>query len=309
MRAAVIAKSGLQYRADYPLPEIKPGWARIKVRLAGICRTDIELLRGYKAFEGVPGHEFVGVVDDCENASRIGKRVVGEINVACGHCDSCLRGIGRHCLNRLTLGLIRLDGCMAEYCMLPMENLFPVPPDMPDEHAVLTEPLSAACEILEQLPLAGHEKVIVLGDGRLGILCAWVLSTVVANVTLVGHHPDKLDRARWRDIKTVFETDGAGCLADVVIEATGSAQGLALAMSLCRPRGTIVLKSTIATPWEVNLSTLVVNEQDNAGVPLRQVRRRSCHDAEPSRYAPGQAHHGTLSPGPGCRRLHGGART
>lgn len=265
MRAAVFEKD-LRYMTDYPVPEAKPGWARIKVSLAGICRTDTEIMKGYMGFRGVLGHEFVGRVESCGDASWLGQRVVGEINAACGHCSWCIQGLGRHCPNRTTLGIDRLDGCMAEFCILPIENLFRVPPDISDEHAVLTEPLAAACEILEQLPpLSGKEKIVVLGDGRLGILCAWVLSTVTADVTIVGHHRDKLDLARWQGIKTAREGEEVPSGADIVVEATGSGQGIVRAMSLCRPRGTIVLKSTIAIQGEVNLSPIVVHEQTILG--------------------------------------------
>ena len=248
-----------------PFPPLRPGWAKIKVRLAGICKTDMEILKGYKDFRGVPGHEFVGVVEACTDTRWIGKRVVGEINAACGNCCWCQRGLQRHCPDRLTLGIDGLDGCMAEYCQLPPENLLAVPDDLSDERACLIEPLAAACEILEQRPVENRERVIVLGDGKLGILCAWVLSTVSADVTLIGHSAKKLDIARWRGIKTLLSQDKATSQADLVVEATGSVSGVAEAMSLCRPRGTIVLKSTMAMPQSINLTSLVVNEQTLLG--------------------------------------------
>jgi len=257
---AVVFDHDFRFVTDYPIPEIKPGWAKIKVRLAGICKTDMEIIKGYMGFKGVLGHEFVGIVDDCDHADWAGQRVVGEINAACGRCDWCARGLGRHCPNRTTLGIDHLDGCMAEYCLLPVANLFPVPPDISDERAVLVEPLSAACEILEQLPLTGTEKVIILGDGRLGILCAWVLATVAPDVTIVGRHPEKLALARWRGIQTSLKGEGITSGADIVVEATGSGQGLTTAMSLCRPRGTIVLKSTVAIQEDINLAPIVIHE-------------------------------------------------
>ncbi|MDD5167595.1 MAG: alcohol dehydrogenase catalytic domain-containing protein [Syntrophales bacterium] len=264
MKAAIF-DGELKYVTDYPTPEAKPGWARIKVGLAGICKTDMEIMKGYKGFKGVLGHEFVGVVDRCGNTSWEGQRVVGEINAACGLCAWCAEGLGRHCPDRTTLGIADLDGCMAEYCVLPEENLFIVPPEISDERAVFVEPLSAACEILEQVSLRGKERVIVLGDGRLGILCAWVLATMVPDVTIVGHHPEKLAPARWQGIKTSVNADGVAPGADIVVEATGSGQGIAMAMSLCRPRGTIVLKSTVAGQGDLNLAPVVVNEQTIIG--------------------------------------------
>ncbi|MDQ5986890.1 MAG: Starvation-sensing protein RspB [Syntrophus sp. SKADARSKE-3] len=259
MKAAVFDQH-LRYVEDYPLPDMKPGWVRIKVRLAGICKTDMEIMKGYKGFHGVLGHEFVGIVDCCEDAAWLGKRVVGEINAACGRCSWCRQELGRHCPDRTTLGIDNLDGCMAEYCILPKENLRIIDESITDERAVLTEPLSAACEILEQHPMAGTERVVVIGDGRLGILCAWALATVLPNVTLIGHHEEKLNAARWRDIKTVLNGEGVKSGADIVVEATGTGHGIVEAMSLCRPRGTIVLKSTVVHQGDVNLSPVVINE-------------------------------------------------
>ena len=257
---AAVFDDGLKFVRDYPLADPPGGWARIKVVMAGICKTDLEIMKGYKGFRGVLGHEFVGVVEKCDDPAWIGKRVVGEINVACGHCRWCAQGLGRHCSERRTLGMINHDGCMAEYCILPTENLLMVPEDLPDDGAVLMEPLSAACEILEQLPLDGSERIVVLGDGRIGILCAWVLSTAASDVTLVGRHREKLGLADWRGVKTSLWTDAIEKEADIVVDATGSGQGIATAISLCRPRGTIVLKSTVALQGDVNLAPVVVNE-------------------------------------------------
>jgi alcohol dehydrogenase len=259
MEAAVFDGT-LGYRRGYPRPELKPGWAVIRVLLAGICQTDLEIMKGYLGFTGILGHEFVGVVDWCEDPAWVGKRVVGEINAACGNCLWCRAGLGRHCPGRVTLGISGLDGCMATFCTLPTANLQVVPDAIPDERAVLTEPLSAACEILEQLPIRGDERIVVLGDGRLGILCAWALATIAPDVTVVGHHPEKLERARWRGIRTVLGNARIEPEADIVVEATGSGQGIVAAISLCRPRGTIVLKSTVALPSEVNLSPVVIHE-------------------------------------------------
>jgi alcohol dehydrogenase len=257
---AAVFDGGLKFVRDYPIADPRPGWARIKVLVAGICKTDMEIMKGYMGFKGVLGHEFVGFVDRCDDPAWIGKRVVGEINAACGHCRWCAKGLGRHCPERTTLGIVSHDGCMAEYCILPTENLLIVPDDLPNERAVLMEPLSAACEILEQLPMHGDERVVVLGDGRLGILCAWVISTVASDVTIVGRHHQKLCLADWHGIKRCLWTDDIETGADIVVEATGSGQGIVTAISLCRPRGTIVLKSTVAVQGNVSLSHVVINE-------------------------------------------------
>jgi alcohol dehydrogenase len=262
---AAVYDGALKLVKDYHVPEPKPGWARIRVKTAGICKTDLEILKGYMGFKGVLGHEFVGKVESCAEESLVGKRVVGEINAACGRCPACAAGLGRHCPNRTTLGILNHDGCFAEFCLLPTANLHFIPPDISDDRAVFTEPLSAACEILEQRPVWKEERVVVLGDGRLGALCAWVLSTASSDVTIVGHHPEKLKSAKWRNLKTSANADEIAPGADVVVEATGSGAGLATAMSLCRPRGTIVLKSTVALQGDVNLAPLVINEQTLLG--------------------------------------------
>lgn len=264
MRAAVFDDK-LRFIPDYPVPKPKPGWALIRVLTAGICKTDIELMKGYKEFHGILGHEFIGVVEQCDDAYLKHKRVAGEINVGCGQCEWCANGLGRHCPNRTVLGILDLDGCMADYCMLPVTNLHEIPDSVPDQRAVFIEPLSAACEILEQVTFKGSERVIVLGDGRLGILCAWALTTAVADITLVGHHPEKLNLAKWRHLKTAHGSDGVEAGADIVVEATGSGEGITEAMSICRPLGAIVLKSTVAFQGKLNLSPLVVNEQKLVG--------------------------------------------
>lgn len=257
---AVVYDGELAVREDCPVPDFAPGWARIRVSKAGICQTDLEILKGYMGFSGVLGHEFVGTVDACGDSSWIGKRVVGDINAACGECAWCAAGLGRHCPSRTTLGIDRLDGCMADFCVLPVRNLLEVPSVISDNRAAFTEPLAAACEILEQLTIDPSQRVVVLGDGRLGILCAWVLTTTGADVTLLGHHPDKLSTAAWRHLRCVTHPDDIGDRVDVVVDATGSIQGLKDAMQLCRPRGTIVLKSTVASKDPVNLAPLVIDE-------------------------------------------------
>lgn len=262
---AIVFDGKLKFIKNHPKPEISPGWALVRVHMAGICKTDLEITQGYMGFTGILGHEFVGTVEQCEDSWWTGKRVVGEINAACGKCDMCDIGLGRHCPNRSTLGILNLNGCMADYCTLPIANLREVPSEISNERAVFTEPLSAACEILEQLKPERWERAIVLGDGRLGILCSWVLSTALSDVTLVGHHPKKLKLAKWRHLKTASKIDKIESGADIVVEATGSPDGINQAIELCRPRGTIVLKSTIAAHSKLNLAPIVINELSLVG--------------------------------------------
>jgi len=249
---ALVCDGRVRLVVDRPEPEPRPGWAVVDVRLAGVCRTDLEVARGYMGFRGVMGHEFVGVAD--------GRRVVGEINAACGICDWCGRGLGRHCPNRVTLGIDRLDGTLAERCLLPSANLHGIPDDVTDDEAVFMEPLAAAHEILEQVALPERARCVVMGDGKLGILCAWTLSTVCSDVTLVGRYPRKLERAQWNGVKTVLGSAGVEKGADVVVEATGRGQGLMESLSLVKPRGLLVLKSTVVSQGELNLALAVVNE-------------------------------------------------
>ncbi len=257
---ALLFDGALKLVNRYPQPRLRRGWALIRVRKAGICRTDLEIVRGYMGYRGVLGHEFVGVVEACRDRKWIGRRVVGEINAACGRCAWCRRGLGRHCPNRSVLGILNLDGCMAEYCALPVANLRAVPGKLTDDRAVFVEPLSAAFEMLDQVKVSPSDRCIVLGDGKLGILCAWALATVSRDVTLAGHHPHKLRLARWRRVKAVPAGRTLKTGADVVVEATGSAAGFARAMALCRPRGTLILKSTIAGASKMNLAPLVIHE-------------------------------------------------
>jgi len=262
---AVVFDGGLRFSKCIPIPEPPKAWARIRVLLAGVCGTDREILKGYQRFQGVMGHEFVGNVEQCDDESWVGQRVVGEINISCGNCEWCKKGLNGHCAHRQVLGINGLDGCMAEYCILPTANLHRVPADLSDKEAVLIEPLSAACRLLDQIQPTGTERVVVLGDGPLGILCTWVLSTAVSQVTLVGHHPHKLGVAEWHNINTVLGVQDHLYGADIVLEATGSANGLKDAIKICRPRGSIVLKSTVSRDEPMNLSPLVVNEQTLVG--------------------------------------------
>ena len=273
---AVVFDGMLRVDAAFPEPVAGPGQALVQTLTAGICRTDLEIVKGYAGFRGVLGHEFVGrvlsvtpAVDAVPTAilpglgsldALCGRRVVGEINVPCGVCDLCRRGLGRHCSARRTLGIHGLDGCFRERLILPVRNLHVVPDDVSDDAAVFTEPLAAAYEILEQIAVAEADRVVVLGDGKLGILCAWVLSTVAVDVTLLGHHPEKLAVADWNRVRVTANPGEVKPGADLVIEATGSGRGLEQAISLTRPRGTLVLKSTIVGGESLNLAQAVVNE-------------------------------------------------
>lgn len=256
---ALVFDGALRFVPDYAPPSARPGWAVIKVSRAGICRTDVEITHGYMNFRGVLGHEFTGAVTECDDDAWLERRVVGEINAACGACEWCARGLGRHCPNRSVLGIQKLDGCMAEYCTLPVANLHRVPDEMPDDHAVLVELLAAAYEILAQVRVEPDARCIVVGDGKLGILCAWVLSTASRRVTLAGRHAPKLAVAEWNGIATTTDADALEP-ADIVVDCTGRAAGLAQCIGLCRPRGTLVLKSTVAADSGMNLAPVVINE-------------------------------------------------
>jgi alcohol dehydrogenase len=243
-------------------PRPGPGEALIQVTLAGICGTDLEILKGYSGFRGILGHEFVGRVVECSEKKWLGKRVVGEINVSCGECDLCLWGLGRHCAQRTVVGIVNRDGVFAEYVVLPVVNLHEVPKSVPDEVAVFVEPLAAAAEMLEQMTVLPAAHVAVLGDGRLGLLVAQVLRHAKAHVTVIGKHGWKLDLARGWGVKIV--TAGAGELParsfNVVVEATGSPSGLGEALRLVAPRGTVVMKSTFQEAARFDTAKLVVDE-------------------------------------------------
>jgi threonine dehydrogenase-like Zn-dependent dehydrogenase len=231
----------------------------IQVHLAGICSTDLQILKGYMDFKGVPGHEFVGSVIDGPK-DFVGKRVAGEINFGCGSCDACARDLGRHCARRSVMGILNADGAFAEYVLLPARNLHVVPESIDDEEAVFTEPLAAAFEILMQIQINPGDEVLVLGDGKLGNLCAQVLRLTGAKVTALGKHADKLALIKKAGVRTIRLDDWERRLFDIVVEATGSASALELALSAVRPRGTLILKSTIAGIHQVSLATIVINE-------------------------------------------------
>ncbi|HXJ91501.1 MAG TPA: alcohol dehydrogenase catalytic domain-containing protein [Terriglobia bacterium] len=241
------------------------GEALIRVTLAGICGTDRQILKGYSGFRGIPGHEFVGQVVECEERDWIGKRVVGEINVTCGRCDFCSRGLGRHCRDRSVMGIVNRPGAFAEYVTLPFANLHEVPASVSDEAAVFTEPLAAAAEILEQMPVPTGTRVAVLGAGRLGLLVAQVLNHAGARVMVIGRGAGKLELARSWGLSTVNTVDAAASSLSarsfpMVVDATGAPSGLDEALRLVEPRGTVVMKSTFHGPAHFDTAKLVVDE-------------------------------------------------
>lgn len=258
---AVVFDNGLRLDNNYPMPEPKKGEAIIKVNTIGICNTDYEITLGYMGYKGILGHEFTGVVEKAENKDLIGKRVVGEINCGCGECEWCAQGLERHCFNRTTLGIWKREGCFAEYVSLPEKNLLVIPDNVSDEEAVFTEPLAAALEILEQVHIPPYKKVIVLGDGKLGLIIALALSAAGLDITLVGKHEEKLKIAAEQGVKTKLLSELKIEKAyDFVVEATGSISGFETSVALTKPRGTLILKSTIAASKEFNLAPIVVDE-------------------------------------------------
>jgi len=243
-----------------PKPEPAPGEALVRVLVAGVCNTDLEIVNGYMGFQGVLGHEFVGVVEQAPNEQFVGKRVVGEINCVCHRCRYCQLEMPHHCLNRTVLGILNRNGAFAEYLTLPEENLHFVPQGMREDVAVFAEPTAAAFRIVEQVPIENKTRVVVLGDGKLGQLIAQVLANHSKQVTCVGKHRWKLDLLEKLDIVTAHFDDPFESGADVVVEATGSPAGLQRAFDLVRPEGTVVLKTTVADPTAVNMALPVINE-------------------------------------------------
>jgi threonine dehydrogenase-like Zn-dependent dehydrogenase len=260
---AVLFDGALKFPVDYPAPLPEENEALVRVSLTGICNTDIEITKGYSGFRGIIGHEFVGAVEAVHGPAQgfVGKRVVGEINCGCGRCSYCLKGLKNHCRDRRVLGIVGKDGAMAEYLTLPIENLIEVPSGLSDEEAVFTEPLAAALEILEQVHIRPSDRVLVLGDGKLGLLASLVVRAGHDDITLLGKHSSKLKIAGKQDIKVlVFDEEPAGKTYDIVVEATGTAGGLETALRMTKPRGIIVLKSTVAAGKAMNLFPVVVDE-------------------------------------------------
>ena len=262
---AILFDGSVKFVNDYPVPEPGKQETLIRVSMAGICNTDMEITKGYLGFQGVMGHEFVGIVERAPEyaASLISKRIVGEINCGCGECNYCKTGMEKHCPSRTTLGIQGRDGVFAEYAILPVLNLHTLPDTVSDEEAVFVEPLAAAYEIQEQVEIKPAHEILVLGDGKLGLLCALVLNLSGVQVTLAGKHKKKLRVAENEHIQTVnvsAEKQDMDKKYDIVVEATGSTEGFATAIQRIKPRGTIILKSTIASSQQINLAPIAIDE-------------------------------------------------
>jgi threonine dehydrogenase-like Zn-dependent dehydrogenase len=260
MQALYLGDSQLQYHDDYPRPVPAEGEALIRVTVGGICSTDLEIVKGYANFQGVLGHEFVGVVEEAAESQWIGRRVAGTINLGCGRCAVCLAHGPEHCPSRTVMGIINRDGAFADYVGLPLVNLHPIPDNVADETAVFTEPLAAALRIREQLTIRPTMQAAVVGPGRLGLLIGQVLALAGTEITMLGRRPESLALPAQLGLATGLVDEAAGDSFDLVVEATGNEQGLAHSLRLVRPLGTLVLKSTFAGQAKIDLSKLVVGE-------------------------------------------------
>jgi alcohol dehydrogenase len=263
---AITYDGELKFVDSYPDPAPDEDNALIRVKYAGVCDTDVQIARGYMEFAGVLGHEFVGVAVGPLGSELLGQRVVGEINCPCGECELCGRGFGKHCRSRTVLGIAGRDGCFADYLDLPETNLHAVPETVSDEAAVFTEPLAAALNILQETHVRSEDRVAVVGDGKLGILSAQVLALTGADVTVIGRHPERggLIGAVGSPLTVITENE-ADSDYDVAVDASGSVQGLQLAVSLVRPGGTVVMKTTVAGEHSLDMAPLVVDEIKLAG--------------------------------------------
>ena len=259
MRALWLEDRRLSVRGDAPIPEPPPGEALVRVLRAGICNTDIELLHGYYPFTGIPGHEFVGVVEQGP-AALLGRRVVGEINAVCGACRACLAGRRTHCERRTVLGIVSRHGAFADYLVLPAENLHSIPDAVSTDAGLFTEPLAAALEIQEQVPIGSRDRVLVVGDGKLGQLVAQTLALTGCTLLVVGRHDAKLALLATRGIETGRADRAMRGEFDVAVECTGDPEGFAVAQRAVRPRGTLVMKSTYAAALTIDASAVVVQE-------------------------------------------------
>lgn len=259
MKALLLKQGRLRFE-ELSVPAVGAGEALVKVKMAGICNTDLELVKGYMGFEGVLGHEFVGVVAATEDRAWTGKRVCGEINFGCGVCGWCRRGLNRHCPNRTVLGILNQNGAFAEYVVIPVQNLRAVPDAVSDVAAVFVEPLAAAFEILEQVKIEPNHKVAVVGDGKLGLLVSQVLKLTGCDLTLIGKHDRKLALAKAWGLKTTRPEAVNDCEFDIAVEASGAPAGFETAMRALKPRGKMVLKSTYAGKLELDAAAIVINE-------------------------------------------------
>jgi len=255
----------VHYREDLPIPQPASGEALVRVKLAAICQTDMELIRGYKNYQGILGHEFVGVVEESSNPELAGRRVVGEINIGCGQCSWCKKEVPNHCPYRRVLGILNKDGAFAEYITLPEENLHLVPDQVTDEEAVFAEPLAAALEVTNQVHICPADQVAILGDGKLSYLTTQVLALTGCALTVIGKHRVNLEQLQeYAQVLHLDELNGFSCY-DKLVECTGNDQGLRLAGKLIKPRGTIILKSTYAGGAKFNPSDWVVKEVNLVG--------------------------------------------
>ncbi|MGK7900040.1 MAG: alcohol dehydrogenase catalytic domain-containing protein [Hormoscilla sp.] len=259
MKGIWLENNQLQLRTNLPVPEPPPGEALVRVLRAGICNTDLELIRGYYPYNGILGHEFVGVVEQGPS-HLINQRVVGEINAACGHCRFCRTGQPTHCENRTVLGIVNRNGAFAEYLTLPAANLHPVPDRVSTDAATFTEPVAAALEIQQQVKITEGDRVLVVGDGKLGQLVAQTLALTGCELLVIGRHTEKLANLEARGIKTGFADAVPAGYFDISVECTGNPQGWAIARRALRPRGILVLKSTYAGDITIDASSLVVDE-------------------------------------------------
>ena len=258
MRALTLTNAGQSFRTDWPVPVPPDSDVLVRVVRAGICDTDLQLIGGYLGFAGVLGHEFVGIA---QAGPFAGRRVVGEINCSCWTCQTCRGGLHTHCPTRTTIGISGRDGAFADFVSVPQRNLHVVPDSIPTDAAVFAEPLAAAFQIPAQITVRPDDQVVVLGDGRLGNLCAQVLSTFTRRLLVVGKHPEKLSLLQSFGLSTCLPQDAPrDHLADIVVDCTGSDTGLPTALTLVRPRGTIVLKTTMAGRQNVALAPVVIDE-------------------------------------------------
>ena len=258
---SVHLESGRVEVRQMPLPRVPEGFARIRLLVAGICSTDLELQRGYYGFSGTPGHEFVGEVVASEDPAWLGRRVAGEINLACGKCEWCARGLGRHCPTRRVLGIVNHPGAFREFLTLPLHNLHAVPKSISNEAAVFIEPVAAACEILDQVKIPNGDAVAVLGDGKLGLLVAQVLQAHGARVHLLGRHREKMRLVEKAGVTTERTSRKLPDRAyRWVVDATGSPEGLRAAVTMCEPRGTVIMKSTVHGLVSIDTAPAIVNE-------------------------------------------------
>jgi threonine dehydrogenase-like Zn-dependent dehydrogenase len=253
-------KKGLRLQTDHPVPEQGYDEALIRISLAGVCNTDIEITKGYMDFQGILGHEFVGVVIKCREKGLMGQRVVGEINIGCKKCSFCLERRKNHCPERSVAGIMNKDGVFAEYAVLPIDNLHTVPDSVSDKESVFVEPLAAAFEIIRQVDILPDNRVCVLGDGKLGLLVGQVMSLVGCDILVVGKHEENLAILKHKGIRTVLSSDFNEKGFDIVIDCTGSPDGIGIALDIIRPEGRIVIKTTTYKKREIDLNRVVVNE-------------------------------------------------